>query len=449
MWWRTPWLRQRLLMLGLALLDTLLLFGFYNALSWIRFKQLAGSTWSLGFVVLLWISTSYLLGRYSKPEWGQKDSKRKRLVATGVVALFVLMSVVVVLAWGFAVEDPRTFRGFVIPVLVGVSLTSGLAQIWASGQQGRRQHWLLVGNRQELEVLRQELAREAPARHLQLQFRDCGVLGGAAVAPDDSIDGIAVSETASLGDALLEELLALRAKGIGICSLVVWSELHLQRVPPELFSSRWLVQAEGFELQPGRWGWRVKRLADVIVASLLLFLLMPLFPIIALLIRMEDGGKIFYGQERTGLYGEKIRIWKFRTMTEENNDGKARWAQREDVRITRIGHWLRKLRLDELPQLGNVLKGEMSLIGPRPEQPDLELALEEQIPHYRVRHWIRPGLSGWAQVCYRYGASVEDSRMKLCYDIYYLRNVNLLLDILITLKTVKMLMHAEGASPKA
>jgi len=90
----------------------------------------------------------------------------------------------------------------------------------------------------------------------------------------------------------------------------------------------------------------------------------------------------------------------------------------------------------------------MSLIGPRPEQPDLELALEEQIPHYRVRHWIRPGLSGWAQVCYRYGASVEDSRMKLCYDIYYLRNVNLLLDILITLKTVKMLMHAEGASPK-
>lgn len=435
-------------MLGLALLDTLLLFGVYNALSWIRFRQLAGTNWSLSLVVLLWISTSYLLGRYSKPEWGQKDSKRKRLVATGVVALFVLMSVVVVLAWGFAVEDPRTFRGFVIPVLLGVSLPSGLAQIWASAQQGRRQHWLLVGNQQELEVLRQELAREAPARHLQLQFRDCGVLDGAAVAPDESVDGIAVSETASLDDALLEELLALRAKGIGICSLVVWSELHLQRVPPELFSSRWLVQAEGFELQPGRWGWRVKRLADVIVASLLLLLLLPLFPILALLIWMEDGGRIFFGQERTGLYGERIKIWKLRTMTEDAKDCRARWATQGDGRITRVGRWLRQFRLDELPQLISVIKGEMSLIGPRPEQPELELELERLIPHYRVRHWIRPGLSGWAQVCYHYGASIEDSRMKLCYDIYYLRNANFLLDVLITFKTVRMLLRARGSAPR-
>jgi hypothetical protein len=127
MWWRTPWLRQRLLMLGLALLDILLLQGFYHMLTWIRFGRPAGPNWALGFLTLIWIGASYLLGRYSKPEWGQKNSKRKRLVATGVVALFVLMCVVVVLAWGFGVDDPRTFRGFVMPVLAGVSITSGIA----------------------------------------------------------------------------------------------------------------------------------------------------------------------------------------------------------------------------------------------------------------------------------------------------------------------------------
>jgi lipopolysaccharide/colanic/teichoic acid biosynthesis glycosyltransferase len=236
---------------------------------------------------------------------------------------------------------------------------------------------------------------------------------------------------------------------MSICSLVLWAELHLQRVPPELFSSRWLVQAEGFELQPGRWGWRLKRYGDVLVSLLLLLASAPLLLLAALLIRLEDGGPVFYSQNRTGLYGETIRIAKLRSMRVEAQAQGARWASRNDPRITRVGHWLRRLRIDELPQLLSVLRGEMSLIGPRPEQPELEELLQDQIPHYRVRHWVRPGLSGWAQVCYPYGASVADSRMKLSYDLYYLRNANLMLDLLILLKTVRLVLQARGAIPSS
>ena len=155
----------------------------------------------------------------------------------------------------------------------------------------------------------------------------------------------------------------------------------------------------------------------------MLFRSAPLLLVAALLIRLEDGGPILYSQIRTGLYGEAIRIWKLRSMGQAAEREGARWASRDDPRVTRVGGWLRRLRIDELPQLVAVLKGDMSLIGPRPERPELEETLENVIPHYRVRHWVRPGLSGWAQVCYPYGASIADSRMKLSYDLYYLRKI--------------------------
>ena len=134
-------------------------------------------------------------------------------------------------------------------------------------------------------------------------------------------------------------------------------------------------------------------------------------------------------------------------MCQEAETRGARWASRNDPRITVVGNTLRRLRIDELPQLIAVLKGEMSLIGPRPERPEIEDTLEQQIQHYRVRHWVRPGLSGWAQVCYPYGASIEDSRMKLSYDLYYLRNASLMLDTLILIKTIRLLARARGAQP--
>ncbi len=447
MWWRTPWLRQRRLLLGLALFDTLLLLGTYNSLFLQRFDRWAGITGSIVGLTLLWVGTSYLLGRYSKPDQGQRDSQRRRLGATAVVALLVLAVVVVGLNWGLKVDDPRTFRNFILPLLAAVTLASGTAQLVVTRLLSRRQAWLLVGETEELTVVRRELERDGGHTQLDLHYYDCRALEPAFETILLTVDGIAVSEAAELSDVLLQKLLARRERGASVCSLVIWAEHHLQRVPPELFSSRWLLQADGFELQPNRWGWRLKRMGDLIVASLLLIITAPVLLVSALAIRLEGGGGILYRQVRTGLYGEAIEVWKLRTMCEEAEARGARWACRDDPRVTRVGKLLRRLRIDELPQLIAVLKGEMSLIGPRPERPEIEDTLEQQIQHYRVRHWVRPGLSGWAQVCYPYGASIEDSRMKLSYDLYYLRNASLMLDTLILIKTIRLLARARGAQP--
>jgi hypothetical protein len=446
MWWRTPWLKQRWMLLALALADTGLLIIFYNLFFWRRFHDWVWITPSVAILILLWVGSSYLLGRYSSPEDGQQDSQRKRLITTAIVPLFVLTCVVVVLSWGLKVDDPRTFRSFLLPLLSTVFAGSALGQIWITNWRRGGRRWLLVGDGEELAILRGELGNESHTD--QLLFCDGRDLGALNLPEVGSIDAIAVSESAQLDDGLLQDLLARRGSGSSICSLVVWAEQHLQRVPPELFSSRWLVQAEGFELQPGRWGWRLKRLGDLVVASGLLLLTAPLLLTAAALIRLEDGGPIFYGQQRTGLYGERILIWKLRSMRQNAESSGARWASRNDARITTVGNWLRRLRIDELPQLVSVLSGDMSLIGPRPERPELELDLEERIPHYRVRHWVRPGLSGWAQVCYPYGASIEDSRMKLSYDLYYLRNANLMLDFLILIKTLRLVARGQGAVPQ-
>ncbi|MEI6616995.1 MAG: sugar transferase, partial [Cyanobium sp. ELA507] len=364
----------------------------------------------------------------------------------------------VVVNWGLKAEDPRTFRRFLLPLLASVTFVSAIAQAWLLKRQKQQQRsFLIIGEAAILAILRHELIRDFVPRELSLTYlptdesplRSHGLLPFDSDLLDSYYSGIAVSETAQIDDLFVQKLLAKRSSGTTIYGLVNWTEQHLQRVPPELFSSRWLVQAEGFELQPGRWGWRLKRLGDVAVAGLLLLLTAPLIALSALLIRLEDGGPILYSQERTGLYGEIIRIWKLRTMTPQAEVAGAQWASRGDHRITRIGHWLRKLRIDELPQLIAVLKGEMSLIGPRPERPEIELDLEKQIPHYRTRHWLRPGLSGWAQVCYPYGASIEDSRMKLSYDIFYLRNANLMLDLLILIKTLRLVSRGQGAIPQS
>jgi|LakMenEpi03Aug12_release.lakeMendotaPanAssembly.Ray.scaffolds.fasta_scaffold260062_2 lipopolysaccharide/colanic/teichoic acid biosynthesis glycosyltransferase len=189
---------------------------------------------------------------------------------------------------------------------------------------------------------------------------------------------------------------------------------------------------------------QLKRFADITLALLLLLGTLPLMLIAGLLIWLEDRGPVFYVQERSGLLGRSFRLYKLRTMRHADPDAPATWTTRGDSRITRIGSLLRRVRLDELPQLINVLRGDMSLIGPRPERPELEHELEERIPHYRKRHWMPPGLSGWAQVCAPYAASVQEAELKLSYDLYYLRHWGTALDLLILLKTVKTVLKARG-----
>ena len=189
---------------------------------------------------------------------------------------------------------------------------------------------------------------------------------------------------------------------------------------------------------------QLKRAADGLLSLLLLLVTLPLIALAALLIWLEDRGPVLYVQKRSGLMGKSFQLFKLRTMRQTAPQAPATWTVRGDRRITRIGGLLRRVRLDELPQLLNVLRGEMSLIGPRPERPELERDLEERIRHYRKRHWMPPGLSGWAQVCAPYAASVEEAELKLSYDLYYLRHWNTGLDLLILLKTVKTVLKARG-----
>jgi exopolysaccharide biosynthesis polyprenyl glycosylphosphotransferase len=208
----------------------------------------------------------------------------------------------------------------------------------------------------------------------------------------------------------------------------------------------WLVFSGGFDATPLRQ--LSKRCSDLFIATVVLALTWPLMLLTALAIRLESGPgqPILYRQERVGARGKTFKLIKFRSMrTDAELDGIARWANKDDDRVTRVGRFTRKVRLDELPQLWNVLKGEMSFIGPRPERPQFVVDLGKKIRYYELRHCLKPGLAGWAQLRYPYGASEADAVEKLKYDLYYVKNHNLMFDLLILIQTVEVVLFGRGA----
>jgi sugar transferase (PEP-CTERM system associated) len=259
------------------------------------------------------------------------------------------------------------------------------------------------------------------------------------------IDEIIVAVREQRGGVLpLRALLDCRLGGVKVTDLPRFFERVHGRVPIESLKVSWLIYGNGF-----RQDWLrgfVKRAFDIVVAAVLLPASLPLMVVIACLISLDGGAPIVYRQERVGRRGQKFTLLKFRSMTKDaEKDGQASWASVNDARVTAIGRFMRRTRIDELPQLINVLRGEMSFVGPRPERPPFVAMLMEQIPFYAVRHSVKPGLTGWAQVRYTYGANVEESIKKLEYDLYYVKNHTLLLDLVILLKTVKVVLLGEGA----
>ena len=233
-------------------------------------------------------------------------------------------------------------------------------------------------------------------------------------------------------------------KNLEILTCSEWFEKYLQKIPPEYISKNALDFKEKYL---NNFSSRVKRFSDILVSVFLLIITFPILIISAILIKMEDNGPIFYVQKRTGLYEQIFRIIKLRSMKVNSEQKGPVWSKKSDKRVTKVGFFLRKSRIDELPQLWNVLIGEMSLIGPRPERPEIEENLNKKIEHYKFRHIIKPGLSGWAQVNFPYGASVIDSKEKLSYDFFYIKNKSIWLDILIFIKTVKVILTLSGSNP--
>ncbi len=243
----------------------------------------------------------------------------------------------------------------------------------------------------------------------------------------------------------LNDLLRIKTTGVEVHDFSSFLERETGRVDLDSVNPSWLIFSDGFSAGR-RLSSAGKRLFDVVVSLLLLVLAAPLVALAALAVKLESRGPAFYRQRRVGLYGQIFDVVKIRSMRMDAEvGGKAVWAQKDDPRITRVGRLIRTLRIDEIPQAWTVLKGEMSLVGPRPERPQFVADLEARLPYYAERHVVKPGITGWAQINYPYGASVEDAHEKLEFDLYYAKNYTPFLDLLILLQTARVILWPEGA----
>ena len=246
------------------------------------------------------------------------------------------------------------------------------------------------------------------------------------------------------GTLPVEELLKLRLAGVKIEEATSWLEKMSGRIEVEHLYPSWLIFADGFRFSTGFT--LLRRTLSILASAVLLLVVLPVIPFVVLAIRFDSHGPVLYRQKRVGLAGSTFFCLKFRTMRQDAEaDTGPTWAGDDDPRITRVGKFLRSSRLDEIPQLWCVLKGDMGFVGPRPERPEFVEWLSKEIPYYPVRHSVRPGITGWAQVRYKYGNTVEDAKQKLQYDLFYIKNASIGLDLLVMFQTIKIVLLGRGA----
>jgi len=266
------------------------------------------------------------------------------------------------------------------------------------------------------------------------------------IAVEKGAEEIVIAMDDRRGNLPVRELLDARLAGIDVIDLLEFLERETGKIRVDLVSPGWLIFSPGFRRSQMKEF--VKRILDIGVCSALLLVSWPIMLLVALAIKLEDGfsAPVLYKQYRVGQYSKNFNVLKFRSMrVDAEKDGEAIWAIENDSRVTRVGNLLRNARLDELPQIFNVLAGQMSVVGPRPERPEFVCDLQENIPYYSERHVVKPGVTGWAQLMYSYGASEEDAIEKLQYDLYYIKNQTLLLDMMIILQTVEVVLWGKGA----
>ena len=442
---RLPFLLSRKRLITAALLDGCLFTALYYGLFYWSFERWPGVSLRIGALLVVWLAGSYVIGRYTVNEYKTRIRFGILVIQQSVntfIMLLITLSVVLLHFWLFN-RDPvlATFRSFLIPFMGAVAILSPLTQlilqqIIVGVNQARV--WNFVGTYEGYRELCSELEwTRVPVKITHVSNEQFSLMNK---------EGLIVQDVDKLPPLIHQRLLRLQYEGVLILPLFGWCEIILQRFPSIFLSDADILRGE-FSIPHGSFQSRLKRVGDIFVSVILLVVTSPLIFVAACLIKLTDGGPIFYSQTRSGVDGEPYKIWKLRSMCAEAEKKGAQWVKRNDVRITKIGSILRRTRLDELPQLWCVLTGTMSLIGPRPERPEFDQELEQKIPHYRLRHRIRPGLSGWAQVNYPYGASVEDSANKLSYDLFYMRNFSFWLDLLILFKTVRLVFNAQGALP--
>jgi len=341
--------------------------------------------------------------------------------------------------------------------------------IWASGVRyllyqyirrfSKEHKWLVIGSgarAQMLESNRSQLAKgisleflsgkDSDLENIELHYYDDAlkVKRPPGLLYTSAIDGLVLATDSPLPDSFVSQMMTVRLKGVPILDMSDFYEQFLLRVPVLQLKDHWFALTQGFTLIHHDIEWKIKRLIDLVISATGLVVLLPLIILIGLIVKFTSRGPVFYNQTRCGHHGNPFRVHKFRTMVADAERNGAQWAQPGDPRVTPIGRFLRKARLDELPQMWNVLVGDMSFIGPRPERPDFTEELEKEIPYYNLRHLVKPGITGWAQIFYPYGASVEDAKNKLEFDLYYIKNYSLALDLYILLSTMRVMISRSG-----
>jgi sugar transferase (PEP-CTERM system associated) len=401
---------------------------------------------------LVMVLFNYWLGLYNRTA----VRRRARAVLSIYLSIPIAYSVFALLS--MANDDQRLMLLSGFAALFG-TFSYGLYTMYSRSKTLMVQHVLIFGSGPEARAVGKALKKSAPDIKIvgfyqgpseseisvpkKLLLPHSNSLSGTAGALN--VDEIIVAVQERRGGALpLHELLDCKLSGINVLDLASYFERALGQIRLDSLKIGWLIFGEGFR-QDLVCNF-VKCVFDITAACVLLLLTSPVMLVTALVIVLEDGFPVFYRQERVGLNGRLFNVVKFRSMRcDAEGDGKPRWARANDNRITRVGRVIRKLRIDELPQLYNVFKGDMSMVGPRPERPYFVDKLARDIPFYAVRHSVKPGVTGWAQVSYHYGASVDDSIQKLQYDLYYVKNHTLFLDIVILFETIGVVLTGKGA----
>lgn len=384
-----------------------------------------------------------------------------RAVAVRMIASFAMGFVVMSLLF-YLFPDMLLGRGAflfsLLFALIGVTLTR-IAFVKWSNLDTFKKRVLVLGSGSRAAKVDQLIKSMSSARSLQIVgylplqgnhhyveharvLHDTASLGEIATKYNIHEIVIAVRDRRD-GGLPVSELLECKLRGINVIELSSFFERENGQLQLESLNASWIILSEGFKQGLARD--TIKRIFDLVVSLVIMLISLPAMALTALAIYLESGGPILYRQERVGQHGKPFTILKFRSMRPDaEQDGKPRWANKDDDRTTRTGRFIRRVRLDELPQLFNVFMGHMSFVGPRPERPYFVDELTRQIPYYNSRHTVKPGITGWAQVCYAYGASVEDAVEKLQYDLYYVKNHTLFLDMMVLFQTVQVVLWGKG-----
>ena len=397
----------------------------------------------LGFMILGYLTVFYLVDLYSWPKrYDLKNLLWQCMTAIGLASILALFLKYVL---------------FLLPIGRGILLIANLtillliyawriAAVNLFKEFSRPRQVAIYGNLNEVQVLEREL-RSNPR-----DFRLAGFFGddpsaGAQLGDmieKGAVDLVVLARNLPEKSALTDVLLASQLRGVEI---VDFADLYLQlkeRIPISFIQDEnWFLKTRGFSAARRPVVNNFKRVIDAAISFPLLVISLPFWPILAACIKADSRGPVFYRQRRVGKNEAPFTLVKFRSMVASAEDTEPVWAAENDRRVTRVGRFMRRLHLDELPQLWNILRGDMSLVGPRPERPEFVERLKQQIPYYALRHFVKPGMTGWAQVNYRYAASLEDSQIKLEYDLYYVAHTNFLFDFRIMLKTIQGLFSGE------